>query len=205
MSLTASPFSRSFVKEEHSLCLNYACDYVPSGPLTRTNAKHGNLEKRRSRRQDGGYRQLQHLHQLGRQHSPSCMSALTPQPQELSANVSPQAHSHWGKVHPRFTSIICSPSPTAPCPSSYGCYNCPQGLKCGSHCECQETQTQVLLKDLNREISHFFLCVAVHAHKHLGRAQTRPNFIYSLGIVPQSTALFIRRRGGEARKKVLMR
>lgn len=141
VSLTASPFSRSFVKEEHLLCLNYTCDYVPSGPLTCTNAKHGNSRK------DGaedkwGLQSSSNCNNLAESIPPPASvpwphslrnSQLTSLPRLIPTEARVTQDSPPSSVH-----LL----PTAPCPSSYSYYNCPQGLKHGSHCECQETQTQ---------------------------------------------------------------
>lgn len=58
--------------------------------------------------------------------------ALTPQPQNLSADPPLRAHPHRGKVHSRFASILSSPSTHCPLSQKLGLSQLPPGTQHGT-------------------------------------------------------------------------
>lgn len=80
-----------------------------------------------------------------------------PTSQKLSWHLSPSSP-HWGKDYSGVPSITTT-CPLFPCLGSYSCWNCHQGLKSGSLCECQGTQTVRQVISIQRFFP-FFLFMA---------------------------------------------
>ena len=116
-----------------------------------TKVKHMNF-KRGTRKHNGGT-EVQQLYYPGNEAS-SFTNAPIPHLRN-SADISPQAHPTEARITQESPPSFPYHLPTALCLGSYSCWNCHQGLKSGSLCECQGTQT-VLPSHLNTKIFPFF-------------------------------------------------
>lgn len=199
ISLTASPSSQSFVKGNNLLCFNYTCDCVPSGLLTCTNAQHVTLEKRWSRRQDGGYRALAGAVTCHRGHPLLHQDPDPTASETLSWHLALSSFSlrqGWLKIRLHHVRIPC-PLPqvsaatavtTTPRESSVA-PTVPGGTD------------SVLLKGLSTKIPHFFLCVVVHAHKHLAKHRQGQSSLFHKALY-HSKLSYLSDAGEESKKKV---
>ena len=145
------------MKGEYSQCLNCTCDCVTSGSLAYINARHMPLEKSWSREQGGGYWALATPITWWRRWLSPSISALIPQPLNLSADVPPQVHLHWGKSHSVFASNhLLTLYPLPHVPEATAVTAAPEGLNVAPTV-CARRCRPVPSKNLNRKISPFFL------------------------------------------------